>query len=227
MKSKFWHERWESGQLGFHQTEINAQLAKYWPRLEVPKGAAVFVPLCGKSLDMGWLRDQGHPVVGVELSPIALRDYFEAASIEYSKTTPEGSSLELFSADGYELYCGDFFSLTAQQLGEVRGVYDRASLIALPPEMRSRYAAQIIDILPPAAKILLSTIEYDQNKMSGPPHSVPPTEVESLFGEAFEIEPLIERDFAAPPPPFQARGLDLWREHLFLMTRSSGGSSNA
>jgi len=226
MKAKFWHERWESGQLGFHQAEVNAQLAKYWERLALPKDAPVFVPLCGKSLDMSWLRDRGHPVVGIELSPIALQDYFDAAAISYSREAANDDAFERFTAPGYDLYCGDFFHLEAAHLAAVRGVYDRAALIALPPEMRARYAARMIEILPVEASILLSTIEYDQDKMNGPPHSVPPAEVESLFGDAFESESLIESEPAAPPPPFQARGLDLWQEHLFVLSRSDSKSQS-
>jgi thiopurine S-methyltransferase len=217
LKARFWHERWESGQLGFHQESVNALLAKYWPRLDLASDAAVFVPLCGKSLDMGWIRDQGHPVIGVELSPIAIKDYFEAALLTYSEE--DYGPLRRFSGSGYELYCGDFFDLEAPDLGSVGAVYDRASLIALPPEMRARYAAKLIATLPDQAKILLVTIEYDQSKMSGPPHSVPPSEVETLFGDTFEIEALETGAPSEPGPRFKERGLDVWREHVQFLAR--------
>jgi thiopurine S-methyltransferase len=217
LKASFWHERWESGQLGFHQENVNSLLPKYWPRLELASDDAVFVPLCGKSLDMAWIRDQGHPVIGIELSPIAIKDFFEAASLAY--TEEEHGALHRFSSSGYELYCGDFFDLEAPDLDSVRAVYDRASLIALPPDMRARYAKKLISELPAEAKILLVTIEYDQSKMNGPPHSVPPAEVDRLFGDAFDIEDLETSPPSEPGPRFMERGLDVWQEHVMLLKR--------
>jgi thiopurine S-methyltransferase len=217
MQPKFWHERWETETLGFHQQKVNPLLEKHWPKLALTKGQSVFVPLCGKSLDMKWLRDLGHPVVGVELSPIAIRDYFKTSSIHFDEA--EHGKLKLFSGEGFELYCGDFFELTESDLSQVGAVYDRAALIALPPEMRVRYASRMADLVSVGTQILLLTIEYDQSKMSGPPHSVPPAEVESLFADAFSIEELEAGPIVEPAPYFTERGLDLWQEHLYLMTR--------
>jgi len=217
LKESFWHDRWESGQLGFHQEKINSLLPKYWPRLGLSCDETVFVPLCGKSLDMTWLREQGHPVIGIELSPIAIKDFFDAASLPCLE---DGHGpLRRFSGAGYELYCGDFFDLEAADLEDVRAVYDRASLIALPPDLRARYAEKLISALPAEAKIFLITIEYDQSKMNGPPHSVPPAEVETLFGDAFEIEDLETSPPSDPGPRFKERGLDVWQEHVKLLTR--------
>jgi len=196
---------------------VNPLLEKYWPKLALAKGKSVFIPLCGKSLDMKWLRDQGHPVIGVELSPIAIRDYFETVSIDFRET--DHGDLKLFSGGGFELYCGDFFELAASDLSKVGAVYDRAALIALPPEMRARYADKMADLVPVGTQIVLLRIEYDQSKMTGPPHSVPPTEVESLFLDAFSIEELEAGPIVEPTPHFTERGLDLWQEHLYLLTR--------
>jgi thiopurine S-methyltransferase len=249
MKSEFWHERWEANQLGFHQTEVNPLLREHWPKLCVPKGASVFVPLCGKSLDMVWLRAAGHPVVGVEISPIAIRDFFADAGIEstsaasprmattardgtlVSDTVPDnmpgnaphrtGAPLTRSSGGGVDLYCGDFFALEAAQLADVRAVYDRASLIALPPEMRMRYAKHLSKVLPETVSILLITIEYDQSRMKGPPHSVPPDEVEQLFGEAFGIECLWSSGPEEPTERFRERGVESWCENVWQLERRS------
>lgn len=217
----FWHERWESGQLGFHQDEVNPQLNEYWPRLGLNGESTVFVPLCGKSLDMKWIREQGHPVLGIELSPIAIKDFFESISIpEQKRQEEQHGALRRIRGGGYELYCGDFFELEAADLRAVRAVYDRASLIALPPDIRKRYARHMIEKLPAHVQILLITIEYDQDKMNGPPHSVPPAEVDALFGGAFEIETLFAAEPSQPTPRFQERGLDSWQENIQLLTRS-------
>lgn len=221
MDASFWHERWEKDQLGFHQAEVNAALEKHWPGLGVDRDAAVFVPLCGKSLDMHWLRRRGHPVIGVELSPIALRDFFAEAEIE--PTRAEAGALERWSGDGLDLYRGDFFDVDASRLCGVGGCFDRGSLIALPPETRRRYAEHLARILPDRVRILLLSIEYDQSKMAGPPHSVEIGEIESLFGADFEIETLALGDWSEPPPIFQARGMDRVRERAVRLAR--GGSA--
>jgi thiopurine S-methyltransferase len=222
MESKFWHERWESGQLGFHQESVNETLKSHWHRLSIDTNAPVFVPLCGKSLDMIWLRERGHPVLGIELSPIALEDFFTAADVESDRSSQ--GALERYAGGGFDLFCGDFFEIESDDLSSVRAVYDRAALIALPPEMRKRYANHLIEVLPSEAQILLITISYDQSKMNGPPHSVTASEIDALFGSAFEIEDLEVGDPVAPGPRFIERGLDLWQERVQRLTRKADGA---
>jgi len=190
---------------------------EHWPALGLPADCPVFVPLCGKSLDMSWLRAAGHPIKGVEFSPIAIRDFFAENQIEAS-TSSEGA-LECSTGSGYELYCGDFFDITPKILATVRAVYDRASLIALPPELRQRYAAHLIQSLPREITIMLITLEYDSSRMNGPPHSVPASEVETLFGEAFTIETLWSSGPETPTERFRERGLDSWCETVWRLDR--------
>lgn len=222
MKAEFWHERWQSDQLGFHQAEVNARLVEHWPALDPwlgpPAEAAVFVPLCGKSLDMVWLRERGHPVVGIELSAIAIRDFF--AAVDVTPRIEEQGPLVCSSGAGYTLYCGDFFDLGPEQLADISGVYDRAALIALPPELRARYVEHSIRILPPDVSILLIGLEYDQARMSGPPHSVPPSEIERRYGGAFEIERLASSGWGQAQERFRERGLDEWCETVFRLSRA-------
>jgi thiopurine S-methyltransferase len=217
MKAAFWHERWQSNQLGFHQAEVNPHLASHWPTLGVDPAAAVFVPLCGKSLDMVWLHDRGHPVIGVELSPIACRDFFAEQALT-AQPTAHGE-LERWSAPGYTIHCGDFFALSSADLDGVAGVFDRGSLVALPPEMRRRYADHMARILPPGAQVLLVTVDYDQSEMNGPPHSVPAREIEALYAERFEIERLAAHGPSEPPPHFQERGLRSMCEVIWRLAR--------
>ncbi|HHL42509.1 MAG TPA: thiopurine S-methyltransferase, partial [Hellea balneolensis] len=44
---KFWLEKWDSGQIGFHQDTVHPWLDQYWPMLNLDPEAPVFVPLCG------------------------------------------------------------------------------------------------------------------------------------------------------------------------------------
>ena len=221
LKAAFWHDRWKKDQIGFHNEEVNERLTRHWPTLAIEEGATVFVPLCGKSLDMHWLHEQGHPIVGVDLSPVAIRAFFSEAGI-----TPQEDSTGSFTrsrAEGFDLYCGDLFDLTKEDLDGVRACYDRGSLIALPPDLRVQYAAHLTSILPERVTILLITLEYDQSKMSGPPHSVPPSEVEDLFGSSFDVETLWSSGWIDAPPRFRARGLETRNDTVMRLDR--GGSA--
>lgn len=222
MKADFWKSRWEQNQLGWHRTEANGALVRQWPGLGVDASAAVFVPLCGKSLDMHWLRERGHPIVGCELSPIACRDFFAEAGIPVTPE-PDGTG-ERYEAAGYRLFCGDLFDLTRADLEGVGGVFDRGSLVALPPEMRARYAEHMTRILPDTVEILLLTVEYDQSVVDGPPHSVPTDEVEALFGQDFALRRLHLSEPSKPEQPrLAAAGLEAWQEAIWRISRTPGG----
>ena len=174
MEVDFWHDRWEKNLTGFHLDEVNPHLRENWAALNLKSGSRVFVPLCGKSLDLLWLADQGYEVVGIELSPLAVKAFFSENGLEAKLTHIDG--LEYWQSDNISLFCGDFFSLTTEILGTIDAVYDRASLIALPPAMRKDYAAKLTELAQTAPKLLV-TLEYDQSKMDGPPFSVSQEEV--------------------------------------------------
>jgi len=192
MKADFWHERWEGGRTGFHQDEANRYLTQYWDRLQLAKDAKVFVPLCGKSRDMLWLRDQGHEVMGAELSPIAVRDFFRENDLDATQSTQ--GNFEWWAGEGVTLLCGDVFKLRADDLEGVGAVYDRAALIALPPEMRRDYVRHLGEILPGGTQMLLVTIDYPQHQRGGPPFSVPDDEVHDLFKDGFEVGQIVSED---------------------------------
>ena len=156
MQREFWLERWQHNEIGFHQQTFNAHLQEYWKYLDIPPQGPVFVPLCGKSRDMLWLRAQGHPVVGVEISDLALRDFF--AENQLRPQHLHRPPFDIWQADGMRLLCGDFFQLTPADLGAIAAVYDRASLIALPPGMRPHYVEKLTGILPAQVEMLLVTM---------------------------------------------------------------------
>ncbi|RUP08519.1 thiopurine S-methyltransferase [Hyphomicrobium sp.] len=219
MDKAFWHERWQRREIGFHQQRIHALLSRFWPQLGLPQGSAVFVPLAGKSRDMAWLATQGHRVIGVELSDVAVREFFEEAGL-----VPDRSSagvFEIFSAGPFALYCGDFFELTADDLKDVVAVYDRAALIALPPQMRAAYAEALARILPRAAIIFLIAIDYPEGEITGPPFAVPSDEVLRLYGDNFEIEVLESRDGLADSDNLKKRGVTRLAETVYLLRRRS------
>ncbi len=82
MDAEFWKQRWENNQTGFHLDEVNPFLPRFWSQLHLPEKGKVFVPLCGKSLDLLWLREQGHDVCGVELSPLAVQQFFAEQGLQ-------------------------------------------------------------------------------------------------------------------------------------------------
>jgi thiopurine S-methyltransferase len=214
MKADFWHERWESGQLGFHQFEPDRILTTYWPRMGVVPGGKVFVPLCGKSLDMLWLREQGHVVAGVELSARAVADFVEENDLDAS--VEQRGAYEVTRADGIEIWCGDFFALPGEATAGVAAVYDRGSMVALPPEMREPYTVRLRQILGPAP-IFLSCVEYDQSEMAGPPFSVTAEEIALRYGDGYEIVPVFEEWQSDVPEKFRMRGLTAIKDHAFIV----------
>lgn len=193
MEADFWLQTWENGLLGFHQNNVNTLLLRYWPEMNLSNGE-VFVPLCGKSKDMLWFQEQGHDVLGVELSPIAVKSFF--IENQLPALHQPYRSFTLWECDKIRLLNGDFFKLTSADVQNVTAVYDRAALVALPPEMRRQYVRHMLDVLPTATKILLVCFEYPQDEMSGPPFSVSHEEVIDLYGDVCTWERVRSKDIA-------------------------------
>lgn len=169
MEHDFWHQRWENNQIGFHLPEANPLLVRYLSALDLNKGARIFLPLCGKTLDIAWLLAQGFRVAGAELSRIAVEDLFNHLNLTPTITTL--GDITRFSAENLDLYVGDIFNLSPEMLGSVDAIYDRAALVALPEEMRKRYVAHLITLTQTAQQLLIC-FDYDQNLHAGPPFSV-------------------------------------------------------
>jgi thiopurine S-methyltransferase len=216
MKKEFWLERWARTEIGFHQNEVNPYLRRFWHELRVASGSEVFVPLCGKSLDMVWLRQQGCFVLGVELSAIAVKDFFHEQGLSPERVS--GAHFDNLIADGMCLACGDFFELRKDDVAQVSAVYDRASLVALPPEMREHYAHHMAEIMPSGARILLIAFDYPQAEMQGPPFSVSVQEVQALYGWFADIRLLAQEDVLEQNPRFKQRGMTRMQENVFLLT---------
>lgn len=216
MDGAFWLDRWKRGQIGFHQDKVLPLLAKHWPALELADSSRVLVPLCGKSLDMLWLAEQGHEVLGIELSSLAVQHFFEEAGLQAERF---GSHLgEHYRAGAIEIICGDAFAFGPEDLVGIDAVYDRAALIALPPSLRQVYADSIYRGLPSGCRGLLITLEYDQAQMEGPPFSVPQSEVETLL-HVCTPELLERRDLLPHEPDFRARGLTALDTAVYALTR--------
>ncbi len=157
MSNQRWKAKWKADDIAFHQPQIHPHLIRFWPQLALPEGATVLVPLCGKSLDLGWLHQQGHRVIGIELSHIAIAAFFAERGLQ-----PQRQRLGRFQrywAGTLELWCGDLFDLRREDLGEVAAVYDCAALTALPAASRSHYVRQLSALLAVGGQMLLLTTE--------------------------------------------------------------------
>lgn len=217
MEPSFWHGRWESGRLGFHEPAANPTLVRWWPTLGLPPSGRVFVPLCGKTHDLHHLASLGHSVIGAELSPIACREFFAEAGLE--PTTRREGEHTRWSSGPLTILEGDV--LTLSDIGPLAGFYDRAATHALPLGLRERYAHRLAALTPAGAAGLLVTLDYPQDEKQGPPFSVPPAEVERLYRPAFQVELLEESDLWATNPARYGDGwgLSRTRKNVWRLTR--------
>lgn len=216
MEKNFWIEKWNEGKTNFHKLEINIFLRKFWHETGAQDGDTVFVPLCGKSRDMVWLRDQGHRVTGVEFSPLAVAGFFSENGLE-PQIAPQGR-FTLSEARNIRLLCGDVFDLTPEDVKNVKAVYDRAALIALPPETRRKYAGYLRKILPSGCSMLLVTLEYPDGAIEGPAFSVKEDEVMLLFADTGSVRLLERRDVLDENPHLKARGASALHECAYLVS---------
>ncbi len=218
MDEEFWQKRWSSNQIGFHLTEINPCLQQHWPAPSVPEQARVLVPLCGKSLDLAWLAAQSLQVMGVELAERAVEDFFSEQQLQ--PQISQRGAFRVYQAGAIELWCGDFFALAAENVADCVALYDRAALIALPVEMRERYAAHLTSILPRGCEGLLITLDYDQALMEGPPFAVADEEVQRLLADGWRLQFLEVRNVLPEQNwKFLQRGLDRLDERVYRLVR--------
>ena len=225
MDLAFWLERWEKDEIGFHQQVINPYLVYFYgdkgPAVEQRDKLKVFVPLCGKSKDMLWLSQNNYKVFGVECSERAVRGFFEENALNYRHAKKDQHSLYLTSDQTAEIevFQGDFFALQQEDLDDVTDIFDRASLIALPVEMRERYTEKMTELQKPGTRSLLVTLSYDQSKMDGPPFSVSEENIHDLYSENFSIEKLCFKEMIDDEPKFKSRGLPSLLETVYKLVR--------
>ena len=178
MEADFWLQKWEKNETAFHQSAANQFLVKHFDALKLQPGARVFVPLCGKTLDIAWLLTKGYQVAGAELSQLAIDQLFE--NLGAKPSIKKIGKLLHYSAPSVDIFVGDIFELTAETLGTVDAIYDRAALVALPAGMRDRYASHLLTITNSAPQLTICYV-YDQSRQAGPPFSVTNEEVLRLY----------------------------------------------
>ena len=215
MRPEFWHDRWQHGRIGFHRSSVHPDLIEHAQAFLGAAPCRVLVPLCGKSLDLGWLVARGHAVVGVELSERAARQYHEAAGIQPTITAGDGASV--WRSPGLSYHIGDVFSVP---LGTVDAIWDRAALVALSVEQRPRYAARLLGALAPGGRMLLSSLTYDRQR-EGPPHSISDDEVRGYYAAAGRLTLLSDVELIGEEPRWQKEGITTLRSKLWLLEASA------
>jgi len=179
-----WLRLWKDNQTDFHQRQASPMLVRFWNKPTRPRTGRVLVPLCGKSQDMIWLAAQGHSVIGIELSPVAVKAFFNENHLKVKKTR-EGN-FTCWQSGLITIWCGDFFSLQKHQLGKIDIVFDRAALTALPHTIRQQYIAQLCQLIGINCQIFLLTVEDIDNNSSQRPDMID-SEVTALYTKQFDI----------------------------------------
>lgn len=190
-ENSLWLQRWENREIGFDQASSNPFMVEYFKHLNLSENSRVFVPLCGKTIDITWLLSAGYDVVAVELSEQAVIELFQALDLTPSISC-EGD-LKRYRHGGLDVFVGDIFDLTGVMLGKVDAIYDRAALVALTTPVRKQYTKHLRDITNNAPQLLLC-FEYDQSLMNRTPYSVEEEEVKAHYAEHYQVEQLCKEE---------------------------------
>ena len=201
-----WHSHWTKKSPGFHEGRVNAYLQQYLPVFRLQPGDTIFMPLCGKAVDILWLSEQGFKVVGIELSQVAVESFFQESGLEI--TQRETGKLMLYEAPNIALYQGDFMHLKPQTLSACKLVYDRASIVAIESFNRAAYKKKMLELVPASTPMLMVTLSYDQNQMKGPPFSVPVDEITKLYLPEYQVKMLQSCEQIDERPRWKERGLE-------------------
>jgi thiopurine S-methyltransferase len=222
MELSYWQSRWNKHKTGFHMQIVYPLLPPHWPRLALSKEARILVPLCGKSLDLNWFMEQGHYVIGVEVSELAIRTFLEQHDLLDEATTDSKGDFTIYCTPCGEFWVGDLLKLHPNWIDPIDAVYDKAAIVALREDQRPDYARHMRTLVSPDTPMMIQTFDYPQDEMPGPPFSVPIEEIESYYGDRYTIEVLEKRNRLDDLAKFKQRGLEthLW-EYVLLLTPKS------
>ncbi|XP_071771481.1 putative thiopurine S-methyltransferase isoform X2 [Centroberyx gerrardi] len=215
-----WEERWRDDRIGFHQPQVHKMLESNIDKVLAGRtGVRFFFPLCGKAVDMKWLADMGHSVVGVEFAEKAIRQFFEDSNMTYSEQPVPaipGAKVYKSSEGNISLYQCDLYNFSSSIEGQFGAIWDRGSLVAINPGDREKYASLIMSLMAKDCRYLLDTLLYNPELYEGPPFFVPDDQVHSLFGSSCDIELLQSVDTLTERQ--RAWGLDSFTENVHLIT---------
>lgn len=193
----------------YHRKNYTAKLVQYHDRLvQGKKNSRVFVPLCGKSLDLIYLSEQGHEVIGLEYSKIAVNDFFEENNLAYNKEQCEGSPFVKYAAKdkNITIYQGDLFDFSQEVCGSgsIDAVWDRGSFVAINVSSRDKYVELMSSLVKPSGRILMEIVKYHDPDYYGPPRIILEQDLKSYF-KRFTVE-VSEYELFDPQPSYYKRG---------------------
>lgn len=180
-----WLDAWNRGLTPWSDPGINQYLRDNLAKLRLTTGCTILVPMCGDSADMVWLAEQGHNVVGIDISHLAIESFFSQATIAYnkignvytSKNTP--LNITIINENIFNTELLSTFSFDA--------IYDKGALVTVPHKHKPKYILRMHK-LAPRAKILLITAYYRQAPGYGAPPFLESVEsVQSLYREHYSF----------------------------------------
>jgi thiopurine S-methyltransferase len=218
MSNHLWQQMWKDNYIAFHQANITPLLQRHLLTLNLTKPSRILVPLCGKSVDMTWLMSQGHHVVGIELSPIAIKNYFSERGIK-PKRDRIGKFIRWRHGD-CELWCGDVFDLTTLDLQRDHLLYDNAALTSFPQALRQTYVDHFHRCLPLHCNILLATTESpeDDSPLS---HLDIDQEIAQLYRTHYRVALLAGESRVQQDPSYPEAKHQVFCDKLYLISRDS------
>lgn len=217
MEISYWQSRWRKGKTGWHMDTVYPPLPTFWDDVNIESGSRILVPLCGKSLDLGWFVDHGHTVTGIDVSAKAIHHIMQQHPESFTKDSSHGFTV--YRSESLVLWQGDYSKLPTDEIPTQDLIYDKASIIALPPEKRLDHANKHIELCSTHTQILLQTFEYEQSEMHGPPFAVHEEELKKLFGNRFKLTCIHEQSKMEELQRFKQRGLSSYlTEKVFHLT---------
>ncbi|XP_071963090.1 thiopurine S-methyltransferase-like isoform X2 [Antedon mediterranea] len=185
LSTEYWMSSWKAGDIVFHNDFIYPMLQKHAEKLfDNQSNCRVFVPLCGKSLDMKWFADLGHSVVGVDVSEVGILSFFEDQGIEYVKeSVPEIQGATRYkSKDGkITIYKANLFSMKKDIIGDFDCIWDNGSLVAINKQDRQKYVSTLTSLMADSCRYLLIALDFDPIK------SEPTCTLEKLDASSYRV----------------------------------------
>ena len=207
-----WNKNWKNEKIGFHQAQTSPSLLQYAHILDEER--TILVPLCGKTLDMHFLHQRNHCVIGVELIPKAIDDFFQEWGVVPTKKK------DRFWYEQITIINQNIFAIQPPTIPTIDGIFDRAALVALPTHIRAQYARHLLTLLKDEGTLLLITYDLPRSQEKGPPFAVRQNDVPKLFARASSVE-LLKEIHKTPKeePSLSSRGVAWSKEHVWLIRK--------
>ncbi|MGV3559762.1 thiopurine S-methyltransferase [Larkinella arboricola] len=209
MEKQVWADSWDRSNTHFHRQDVHPYVLKHLTPFALME-KSIFVPLCGRSLDLVYFSQFADRVVGVEQNETLILQFFAENQLAYEKVG------ERYISNNLTIFCKDLFALTPNEVGEIDLVYDRASLVTLPLPLRVGYLQKMEELTAPGTQYFLTTLEYSPG-MNSAPFSISPEEVGGYFPN-YRIQH-VESPTVPHHRLVRKFKLDYLKEHGFMMQK--------